>query len=351
MINNINYGYSHDNYVAQDRSQWMAKLNDNTPLSSLSIPGTHDTMSLGWGGDIAQNQSKSLENQLISGIRFLDIRLGAYPNHEDLLYSYHGFIYLHSTFGAILDVVTKFLKDHPSETILMRVKQEHTNESDKVFIDLLKKVLGNRKYSNYLYKGKGIMNPKLGELRGKFVILQNFRGTVEWVLYIANFNIQDDYYLSTNWDLYSKWLKVKLQLFTANEFYLMGTNVKFINYLSGSGGVFPYFVASGHVSPGTCDARLATGLTEPAFHNYYPDFPRVNWCGIFATIAFEGTNNLAITYINKFKPLYVGIVVSDFPGPGLINTVINVNFNRKHFYNSSKNTRNFSHWVNRRHSL
>ncbi|OOV58817.1 phosphatidylinositol-specific phospholipase C domain-containing protein, partial [Clostridium botulinum] len=145
MINSINYGYSHDNDVAQDRSQWMAKLNDNTPLSSLSIPGTHDTMSLGWGGVIAQTQSKSLKNQLLSGIRYLDIRLGAYPNDPDLLYSYHGFIYLHSTFTNILEIVTSFLKSNPSETILMRIKQEHTTKPDNVFLSLLNKFLQNYK--------------------------------------------------------------------------------------------------------------------------------------------------------------------------------------------------------------
>ncbi|MCD3195793.1 phosphatidylinositol-specific phospholipase C [Clostridium botulinum C] len=329
MMNNIKLGYSHDDDICQDQSQWMANLNDNKLLSSISIPGTHDTMSIGWGGDIAQNQSKTLRNQLISGIRFLDIRLAAYPNYSDLLYCYHGFIYLHSTFREVLDIVTSFLKEHPSETILIRIKQEYTNETNKVFASLLKKILEDSKYLDYVFKGKGIYNPKLKELRGKFIILQNFDGIIEYLLYTENFNIQDDYYISTNWGLYNKWLKIKLQLFTANNFYLMGTNTKFINYLSGSGGVFPYFVASGHVNPGTYAPRLSTGLTEPAFHDYYPDFPRVNWCGVFATIAFEGTNNLAITYINKIKPLYVGIVVSDFPGQGLINTVISVNFNKK----------------------
>lgn len=108
MMNNIKLGYSHDDDICQDQSQWMANLNDNQLLSSISIPGTHDTMSLGWGGDIAENQSKTLRNQLISGIRFLDIRLGAYPNYSDLLYCYHGFIYLHSTFREVLDIVTSF---------------------------------------------------------------------------------------------------------------------------------------------------------------------------------------------------------------------------------------------------
>ncbi|AEB77451.1 phosphatidylinositol-specific phospholipase C [Clostridium botulinum] len=329
MINSINYGYSHDNDVAQDRSQWMAKLNDNTPLSSLSIPGTHDTMALGWGGVIAETQSKSLKNQLISGIRYLDIRLGAYPNNADLLYSYHGFIYLHSTFTNILEIVTNFLKNNPSETIIMRIKQEHTTEADTVFISLLNRFFQNPKYSNYIYKNKEQNNPFLKELRGKILILQNFGGKIEWMPYPASFYIQDDYWLKSIWELYSKWEKVKDYLYKANQSFLSGEHEKFINYLSGTGGCFPYFVASGHVQPNTCSPQLPTGLIEPKFHSYYPDFPRVKLHSGIVMIFFQGTDILTMNYIKKFNPSYVGIIVADFPGQGLINSVIDVNFNKK----------------------
>ncbi len=50
---------------------------------------------------------------------------------------------------------------------------------------------------------------------------------------------------------------------------------------------------------------------------------------MFNSIAFEGTNILANNYILKNKPKFVGIVVADFPGTTLINTIINVNFNKR----------------------
>lgn len=323
----ITYGYSHDDYICQDQSRWMAKLKDETKLSSLSIPGTHDTMSLGWGGDIAQTQSKNLKNQLISGIRFLDIRLSAYPTFKDLLYCQHGFIYLHSTFTDVLNIATDFLIDNPSETIIIRLKQEFTNESDLSFISLLETILNNPKYLNFMYKYTGNLNPTLKELRKKVLLLQNFGGPIKWMLY-RSFSIQDNYNLNTNWDLYSKWETVKEHLYLANKSFLKGSSTKFINYLSGSKGVFPYFVASAHSSAETNAPRLLTGLTEPAFKNYYIDFPRVNRLGIFSSISFEGTNDLTFSYINENKPSYVGIIVADFPGQGLINSIIDVNFSK-----------------------
>ncbi|MPQ43299.1 phosphatidylinositol-specific phospholipase C [Clostridium tarantellae] len=318
-------GYSHTKTICENKSKWMAKLNNNRTLSALSIPGTHDTMSISYGGDSAQNQSKDLKTQLISGIRFLDIRLAAYPNSEDFLYAHHEFIYLYSNFNEILNIVTDFLKNNESETLLMRIRQEYTKEPSNIFVALIKKFLNNPKYSNYLYKNIWNNNPTLGELRGKIIILQDFSGLVKGLDY-SYFNIQDDYYLLTNWDLYSKWEKVKAHLLKANESFSKRENKSFINYLSGSGGCFPYFVASGHSSSSPNSPRLSTGLTEPGFTGYYPDFPRVNWfLGVFATIAFEGTNNLTKDYIDKNNPAYVGIVVADFPGQGLINSIINVN--------------------------
>ena len=321
----LNQGYSHNNGTCQNNSKWMSKLKDNKTLSSLSIPGTHDTMSLGFGGDIAQTQSKTLENQLISGVRFLDIRLAARPQSKDFLYLHHGFVYLNATFNQVLNILINFLKNNPTETIIMRLKQEYTNESYDVFIALLEKFLNNPAYSNYVYNNIQNTNPTLKELRGKILVLQNFGGTLKWMSYSNNFYIQDHYILKNNWDLYSKWEKVKSHLMEANQSFLKGNSTKFMNFTSANEGSFPYFVASGHSSPQTSAPNLLTGLTEPAFKSYYPDFPRVNRFGIFSSIAFEGINELTKAYIDKNKPSYVGIIVSDFPGQGLINSIININ--------------------------
>ncbi|EJR28524.1 phosphatidylinositol-specific phospholipase C domain-containing protein [Bacillus cereus] len=315
-------GYSHDSTMEYLNPDWMRSIRDDIRLNELSIPGTHDTMSNGYGGDIAQTQSLTLQNQLSAGIRFLDIRCryteGSFAIH-------HGPIFLHTMFGDVLDTATKFLENHPNEVILMRVKQEHSEVSDDLFNQTLRKYMD--RYPGYFFdsQNRTNTNPTLKEMRGKIVLMMNAGGSNIGLNYPHDFNIQDDYHLSTNWDLYDKWSKVKKQLNEANTSYNRGSKIKFINYLSGSGGSFPYFVASGHSSPGTSAPRLATGLTTPGWSNSYPDFPRVACFIGICTIAFEGTNILTTDYIENNNLKYTGIIVADFPGQALINNVIKTN--------------------------
>ena len=123
--------------------------------------------------------------------------------------------------------------------------------------------------------------------------------------------------------LYQKWEDVKSQIEYSNT---KSENDITLNYLSGSGGVAPFFVASGHISPSTYSSRLSTGLTEPGFISSYPDFPRTGRWGIFATISFEGTNTLVADYLKKQQVSHAGIVVADFPGERLIDGIIQCNY-------------------------
>ena len=51
--------YSHDPEAKTSNPDWMAKIKDETRISRLSIPGTHETMALYWGDAVAC-QSMSL---------------------------------------------------------------------------------------------------------------------------------------------------------------------------------------------------------------------------------------------------------------------------------------------------
>lgn len=63
--------------VNQDPSTWMKDLQPDLYVSSLSIPGTHQSLSV-YGGPCcvtaAQCQNWPLQNQLRAGIRAFDIR-------------------------------------------------------------------------------------------------------------------------------------------------------------------------------------------------------------------------------------------------------------------------------------
>jgi len=196
----------------------------------------------------------------------------------------------------------------------MRIKQEHTSESDGRMMALFNDYYA--KYQDLFWKSEYSAtpsNPSLAELRGKIVILSDVYSIRQGMSY-RDIHKQDEYHLSTNWDLYGKWERIREHLETRNR---GDPDSLYMNYLSGSGGVYPYFVASGHSSSDTYGSRLSTGLTEPGFKNYYLDFPRIARVGVFATIAFEGTNTLTADYLSKGGMSRAGIVVADFPGERL----------------------------------
>ena len=58
--------------------KWMKNIPDETPLSMISIPGTHDSAARFITAPTPRIfccQDMSVKNQLLSGARFLDIRL------------------------------------------------------------------------------------------------------------------------------------------------------------------------------------------------------------------------------------------------------------------------------------
>jgi 1-phosphatidylinositol phosphodiesterase len=315
-----NAGYSHNADNGAHNNEWMASIPDLVRLSELSLPGTHDTMSF-YGGDAVQTQSMPLVIQLKTGLRVLDIRT---RHVKDSFAIHHGVIFQHVYFGrGVLEPVIAFLEHHPRETVLMRVKEEHTPaDNTRTFGETFDWYLNTYGGWKHIWKPTS-SNPTLGEVRGKIVILPQGFGS-EYGLAYSNFDKQDDYKLTTNWDLYAKWQKVKAQLVKANK--AKGSGEYFINYLSGSTGSFPYFVASGHSSPGTSAPRLATGLTTPGWNSSYPNFPRTSCFIGICTISFEGTNVLTYEYIKRGNVKYTGIVMADFPGSGLINEIIALNF-------------------------
>lgn len=323
--------HEHDGYSHQKQGvplgSWMADLDGSSRLSTLSIPGTHDSMSTGPGGDIAQTQSLPLTSQLEAGIRFLDIRVAKWPD-SDTLYIHHGPFYLGSTLDGVLADTASFLRAHPTEAVLLRLKQEHTTADDT---DLTRAVRGYvNAFRESIWSGGAVdSNPTLDQIRGRIVILQNFLGGSFGISYPDSFSVLDDYTLTTNWDLYGKWEGVRDRLLANDTFDPSNRSRASITYLSGSGGSFPYFVASGHSSPQTGAPRLSTGLVTPFFSGSYPDFPRVACAIGMCSIAFEGTNVLTTDLIRDRLLQSVGIVVADFPGPGLISAVIDANWPRK----------------------
>lgn len=102
-------------------TSWMRDVPDNTRVTKLSIPGTHDSCSIDGPLGFGKTQNLDLGDQLNAGIRFLDIRLAHY---QDNLFAHHNAVHMEKSYADILGVCSNFLRAHPTEVIFMSVKEE-----------------------------------------------------------------------------------------------------------------------------------------------------------------------------------------------------------------------------------
>ncbi|MEW2413270.1 phosphatidylinositol-specific phospholipase C [Streptomyces sp. NPDC046866] len=167
---------------------WMSALADSTPLQRMTIPGTHDSGAR-QGGLYVACQNTSIAEQLDSGIRFLDVRCrvtgGSFAIH-------HGSFYQGLMFGDVLVACANFLAAHPGETVLMRLKQEYSAESDQVFRAVFDDYLDHRGWRPLFRIAHTL--PALGQARGKVVLLAD-NGGLPGLRYGDGgvFDIQDDW--------------------------------------------------------------------------------------------------------------------------------------------------------------
>ena len=134
------------------RKNWMSQLNPRNPLFSISIPGTHDSgtykisdiIGFGW----VTTQDWSIYEQLVAGIRFLDIRCRHIKN---VCQVYHGDWSAHINFDEVLSQVIRFLNERKGETVIMRlVEQSNGNSNTRTFEDTFN--LFYTQYKNYFWQ-------------------------------------------------------------------------------------------------------------------------------------------------------------------------------------------------------
>lgn len=107
-------------------SSWMRDIPDEVRVLSLSIPGTHNSCSIGGILGFTKTQELDLPDQLDAGIRFFDIRLSHYQNN---LFVHHDVVHMGKSYADVLEACSDFLKLHPSETVLVSVKDEGRRDS------------------------------------------------------------------------------------------------------------------------------------------------------------------------------------------------------------------------------
>src|SRR5690349_13091859 len=151
---------------------WMSNIDDATNLAQLSIPGTHESAALYEPATgTAKCQSLALAEQLTAGVRYFDIRC---RDLSDMFAIFHGPIDEQQTFDDVLATMFDFLDKHPTETIIMSIKEESTAEGTTRSFEATFDAYAQQAPDRW-YLGAAV--PALGDVRGKIVLLRRFTAT------------------------------------------------------------------------------------------------------------------------------------------------------------------------------
>ncbi|HZJ74956.1 MAG TPA: phosphatidylinositol-specific phospholipase C domain-containing protein [Clostridia bacterium] len=155
-----------------DTKAWMKRIDGVTPLSLINIPGTHNSATqyipLRY---FSRCQDKSVAEQLELGVRYLDLRVELSKGKLKLVHSIidckkSTFSFEKLWLDDIVGDCSRFVKDNPSETIIMNFQiddgKDHLAASDVLF-------------ERYVFPNKDIWfrenkNPCLDECRGKLIL-------------------------------------------------------------------------------------------------------------------------------------------------------------------------------------
>ncbi|CAI9736077.1 1-phosphatidylinositol phosphodiesterase-like [Octopus vulgaris] len=211
-----------------------------------------------YGGSIVECQRWELYQQLLGGIRFLDIRCRHFENGLPI---HHGMKYQHANLHMVLSDTLRFLTEYPRETIFMRIKEEYEPaENNRSFEETLKVYI-----QQYIKDGRISSSfssiPILGNIRGKIVILKDFPGSAYGLNYEAGlFSIEDHYDVPTLLESHigEKWQHVKRQLDTSGED--KGSSVIYVTFTSGTSD--SYGLAHPNAVAGRINGRLEEYLRE-----------------------------------------------------------------------------------------
>lgn len=280
---------------------WMGRVPDATNLTALSIPGTHDTMAVD-ATIVSETQDSGLPVQLRAGVRALDIRT---RHFRDAFSIHHGPEYLNANFTDVVRDTTGFLREHPTESVLMRIQSEHTEaENTRSFEATLDWYIRDNPDTKELLRehlwippaGYDGRIPTLGETRGRIVILQNFAavGTFGPRWGGTRMDIQDSYKLAGLADVPLKWDKAHAHFERSNQ---GSPDTLYVNHLSAT-GADPAAIAQG-VLPVTV-AKGAPGVT--------------------------GMNQRALDYLRTAAVERTGTVMADFPTAELVAEIVAHNF-------------------------
>ena len=146
--------------------KWMSRIDSDTYLSELSIPGSHEScanIQVPW----VQCQHMTIDEQLNAGIRYFDFRCGV---SFGKLYLFHGRSPLGFVVNDVLGKMYSWLDQSSNEAIMLQVKMEGGSGDESVFETLFLAELT----LNAKHWALGNAIPKLGAVRGKIQLMRRF---------------------------------------------------------------------------------------------------------------------------------------------------------------------------------
>lgn len=160
---------------------WMENIPDETKLSSMSIPGTHDSCTQNVDMRyIFQCQDASIATQLKYGYRYLDMRLVLEKRSgQETLVLKHNIARCKVsdspfsrtlTLADVLKDVYAFLDEHPNETVIMCMKAENSKDDVAAVQKALYEMIDQAPERWYLKNEI----PTLGAVRGRIVLATRF---------------------------------------------------------------------------------------------------------------------------------------------------------------------------------
>lgn len=288
-------------------NEWMKSLNDTINITELSIPGTHDSITYAettigsLGSYHGKCQNLTIKEQLENGIRFFDFRLEKY--NDDFRFCHDKLISYKLMFHEIFNQLKLFLKNNPSEFIILSIKKDNGNDFTKEW---------EEKYSSDAIFYSGDSFPKVSKCRGKIILLSRLKKAtkgfpIPWKnntkdqslenkkkSYNYSYAVQDNY----NVDLEQSYKKITV----INTFL-----DKVVTYKKG------YDKAT------LCLCFVSSSGMFSGFKNLYINLPYPK----------EASNKINPELEEKIKEKYsnkrLGILIMDFPNQPLIDSIIKSN--------------------------
>jgi 1-phosphatidylinositol phosphodiesterase len=255
--------------------------------------------------------------------------------------------------GAINEALAefnRFLDKYPTETIIIRLVNvgmgggsHHLNATLDQWRHHIDIVFRQSAVKDELWVAPSGESPQaatLGEVRKKVVVLRDGLGNAGATLDTYGMDMSTIY---PDWlpparfasigSLYGRWNDAKSRL---REVANLKEGQGAITYLTGYGGAYPYFVASGYDSIN--GEPLTTGRTT-SLPNIYPDFTTgacslpngKGICSVYYTglnfmltdsLTGMNSNSKAGSNESEIKSLgFLGMVMLDFPGQSLIKAI------------------------------